>query len=87
MRRKVYIQDCSFIGFESRTPITTRGRRNAKDLFLCYQKRDKFKTAVRFERLAADPTCRVSVQVFQCKRLRLGFLKAVYWPVIDTERL
>ena len=28
-----------------------------------------------------------SVQVFQCKRLRLGFLKAVYWPVIDTERL
>ena len=37
--RNAYIQDSSFIGFESRTPITTWGRRNTKDLFLCYQKR------------------------------------------------
>ena len=37
--RNAYIQDSSFIGFESRTPITTWGRRNTKELFLCYQKR------------------------------------------------
>ena len=64
--RNVYIQDSSFIGFER--PDTNYNLRPKKHEGLVFVL--PFKTAVRFERVAADPTCRGSVQVFQCKRLR-----------------
>ena len=61
--RNVYIQDSSFIGFER--PDTNYNLRPKKHegLVFVLPKTLPFKTAVRFERVAADPTCRGSVSV------------------------
>ena len=59
------------LALKDRTPITDNLRpKKHEGLVFVLPKTLPFKTAVRFERVAADPTCRGSVQVFQCKRLR-----------------
>ena len=89
--RNAYIQDSSFIGFESRTPITTWGRRNTKDLFLCYQKRYHSKqqsdlkeqlqirrVGVQFRCFSANAWGKVFLRLFTGRLLTQNAFETVY---------